>query len=148
MNLASFFQSAFSDEPDSPDEEQRVHRRKSQFAPVLLAPWKNGEALAEEAIYGLTRDVSPVGIGVIVTQPLEINEVACGFHIDTPFFLQGEIRSRTDLGGGFHQLGVRMWRAIKRDDVALLLPMAEKLLPGVSSEESHAAMNELIGARG
>ena len=109
--------------------ENRSQTRYNRAIPMLLVPWENGELLVGESVYTLSKDYSDNGVCLLPHRPFMALNVVCGFWIDGPVFLMGEVRSRAPIGGGFWQLGVQLTQVIPPGDVEALIPLAEDLAP-------------------
>ena len=124
-----------SSSPNLPplEGESRWDTRANRTFPLVLAPWSDGAAVVAEATTGLTKNLSGQGLNVIHCEPLEAEQIVIGFWLESQaYFLLGQVRHHTPLGGGFWQVGIELMRTLSpADDPALdqLLPMATALAP-------------------
>lgn len=113
--------------PSAGDSRSQI--RHNRAIPTLVAPLSDGSYAADKAYFAITKDVSDVGISLIVPSPLSTPQMVCGFWLEGLHFLLGELQQNTSLGGGFWQAGVRFTEVIRTADVKQLLPLASQLQP-------------------
>tara|TARA_R110002167_G_scaffold26989_2_gene92263 strand:+ start:457 stop:918 length:462 start_codon:yes stop_codon:yes gene_type:complete len=118
-------------------EDDRCHNRYSRTLPVVVTPRSGSSLLIDQAVIGLTRDVSDNGVSVILSGALNSSSVAISFWISSrqsvdphPVTLLGLSMHSVEIGGGYWCTGIHLTDRL--EDKALseqLLPLAEKLLP-------------------
>ena len=128
--------------PNSPfgGNQTRRQERANRAIPTLICPWDNGEPVTERIHFGLTRDVSDHGVGLVTTEPLEVNQVVIAYWPDgddpgQPWFFLGEARRLESIGGGFWTLGVEFVEFINQShssQLRELMPCARELRPMVA----------------
>jgi hypothetical protein len=112
--------------------EARIESRSNRTLPVILAPVENERAIAQEASFALTKDLTGHGLALVLSQPFHAEDVLIGFWNETgPGFVRGKLCRNMPLGGGFWQLGVEVLEVVDVDFLGLkpLVAMAERLVP-------------------
>lgn len=128
--------------PNLPTGESlgRIANRSNRTIPTLMCPWENGRPVLEESTICLTSDLSDQGARIVLTQPINADQVVLGYWMaesgmTEPWFLLAEVRRCQAAGGGYWNLGVE-WTGLAhdryRDRVAPLKNSAAQLLPPVA----------------
>jgi hypothetical protein len=120
----------------------RKENRSNRSTPVLLVPFDDGVAVAEKAIYALTKDLSGDGIALVLRESFSGNRVVIGFMLDgLPGFALGDAKQNVLLGGGFWQLGVELVELISPhscESLEALVPLVERLAPSTDQQTAAA----------
>ena len=104
----------------------RVDSRSNRTLPLVLVPWIDETPRPDGAVTALTKNLSSHGLTVLYVDPVEAEEVVVGFCIESqPYFVLGNIRHRTPLGGGFFQLGIELTRILTATDEPALETLVE-----------------------
>ena len=117
--------------------EGRSENRYNRTIPTLIVPWEDGRPLADEAVIGLTGDMSDRGLSLVLQQPFRADAVAVGYWIssdamDEPWYFLGEIRRNQAIGGGFWKIGIELAEFANSEHVKALATLerwAETLRP-------------------
>ena len=118
------------------DGELRSCKRYNRSIPLLVAEWSGGRSHAEEAVYGVTKDFSDVGLSLLLPELLEADHVICGLLLENAVFALGKVAWAVPFGGGFWQMGVNLNELLPDSDVEPLLPLVERLSPNAWTVES------------
>lgn len=121
----------------SSPELVRTENRYNRAIPSLVMPWVGGLPLVDQCLFGLTKDISDRGIGLILTEPFDFDELLLGFWLDSdemsePWFFVASARRCSPIGGGFWSLGVELSELatpLLSSHLSSLTPHAAKLLP-------------------
>jgi hypothetical protein len=121
----------------SSPELDRVENRYNRSIPTLIVPWDANRPIVDGLVIGITRDIADHGIGLVLSEPFQADDVLLGFWVDAaqmsdPWFFLGKTRRCSAVGGGFWTLGVELIEfanARFAKEVELLRPTASKLLP-------------------
>jgi hypothetical protein len=98
--------------------DPRADTRYNRAVPVLLAPYENGQPLADESTYALTKNLSSQGMALILPQPLRAEQVVVGIWAEAQGeFMVGRVRDNVALGGGFWHLGLELTAPLDTDRV-------------------------------
>jgi hypothetical protein len=88
-------------------------------------------------VIALTRDISDHGLSVILSESMQIEELAVGFWLpqseDRPRFFLGSARHTQYLGGRFWALGIEVLRKLESGETAALSDLAMTMLPAGDS---------------
>ena len=135
LDVQAFLRRAIdSSAPNRPpiEGEARWDSRANRTFPLILAPWVDGEPRPDEAVTALTKNLSGQGMTAIMAAPLEAEQLIIGFALEgQSYYLLGNIRHRTPLGGGFWQLGIELTRLVTPSEepaIDQIEPMTEALL--------------------
>jgi hypothetical protein len=113
------------------DGEARLDSRANRTFPLVVAPWVDGQPDVDKAMTALSKNFSGQGMTTILAAPIRGDELVIGFELENqPYFLLGNVRHRTPLGGGFWQLGIELTSLLTLADepcLERLLPMTEAL---------------------
>jgi hypothetical protein len=114
-----------------PDGELRWDSRSNRTFPLVLAPWVDERALVAEAVTALSKNLSSQGLTVLLAEPIEAEQLVVGLWLDSQaYFLLGDVRHRTPLGGGYWQLGIELSRRLTSTEYGSLdklEPLTESL---------------------
>jgi hypothetical protein len=115
------------------DCEERADSRVMRAMPVILAPWEDDRPKIDEHTIALTKDLSSLGLAVVLPQPFRAEEVVIGLLIeDQPFYVRAWVRHNVPLGGGFWQLGLELAQRVTPGDYPALMlidPITARLRP-------------------
>ena len=130
----------------SVEGELRATSRQNRVLPTILIPVEKNEPVVGEATPALTKDVSDDGVGLVLHQPLHVEQVAIGLWLaeeETPWFFQGEVRQNSRIGGGYWVIGVKLTEVLNVTESlhSILLPLAEQLLPGEAPRRPSELLN-------
>lgn len=97
----------------SSPELVRVENRYNRAIPTLIVPCVGGQPLLDNYVIGITKDIADHGIGLILTEPFNAEQVLLGFWIDRqkmsePWFFYATARRCAAVGGGYWTLGVEL----------------------------------------
>lgn len=115
---------------------RRRSRRYQRCIPVLLAPWRDGRIVPEEAQFGVTHSLCDSGMAVVLTEAIEAPEVCAGFWLtqadptSEPCFFLGARKHLVAIGGNFFNMGMEFTQyltEIDLDQLAALQPLLDKL---------------------
>lgn len=140
-----------------PCEPARRHDRYNRAIPTLVCPWEDGAPGEEQHAFGLTRDISRQGIGLVVPQPIDGSDVVLGFRVDRddpnqPWYFLGKVRRSSPIGGGYWTVGVELYQFANveyHDELDVLRPLTAALLPPESTpldDEDEAAREAAVAA--
>ncbi len=115
------------------DDSPRGENRYNRTVPLVVVPLDNDEPCMDNALFAVTKDLSDNGASVLVGREHDLGRVLCGFWVDGPLFLLGEVRRTSPFGGGFWQVGVELFEVVHVDEPALI-QVAEQLVPMVLHE--------------
>jgi hypothetical protein len=114
--------------------EARWDTRSNRTFPLVMAPWVDGRPCPEKAMTALSKNLSSQGLTAILAAPVRAEQLVICFVMEgQAYFLLGDVRHRTPLGGGFWQLGIELSRLItpaEEPTLEQLQPMTEALLTG------------------
>jgi hypothetical protein len=114
--------------------ESRWDTRANRTFPLVMAPWVDGRLCAESAMTALSKNISSQGLTAILAAPIRAEQLVICFVLEgQAYYLLGEVRHRTPLGGGFWQLGIELTKLLTpAEEPALeqLQPMTEALAIG------------------
>lgn len=98
-------------------EGPRLDRRVNLTVVVAVIPLEKGRPQMRSAFTAVTKEFSTRGVGVVLNEPLDLEELILGFrwHGDMSF-LRGTARHVNPFGGGFYHLGVRLTEVLARDE--------------------------------
>lgn len=121
----------------SSPELARAENRYNRALPSLIMPWVAGRPVLDQSLFGLTKDIADRGIGLILSAPLEADELLVGFWLNAeemhePWFFTGSSRRCAPIGGGFWTLGVELnefANPMLTAKLESLMPLAAELLP-------------------
>ena len=95
-------------------EGPRLDRRVNLTIVVLVIPIKGGRPLASEAFTAVTKEFSSTGLAIVLNEPMGMDDVVIGFRWETDMtFVHGKAKHLNPLGGGFHQLGLRLVEMVR-----------------------------------
>ncbi|TWU09588.1 PilZ domain protein [Symmachiella macrocystis] len=113
------------------DSETRQELRVNRSLPVLLIPLVDEKPNVELTAFGVTKNLSSLGAAILTQRPVTTDLVAVGFwHENHCDFIQGEIRYRKPVEGGYWQFGLQLREVIPRGEfrvLSLLGDMADRL---------------------
>jgi hypothetical protein len=127
---------------------QRSENRYNRVIPALLCPWEHETPIISKVVRGLTRDVADRGVGLVLNNTCEADEVVLGFCEreatggDAWFFL-GKRRTNVAIGGGFWLIGIELTEFMNDNWAAQLEPLvthAQTLLPPCPTSNGAAAL--------
>lgn len=115
----------------------RVENRYNRAIPTLLVPCVGGRPLVDDHVVGITKDFADHGVGLVLNESFESNELLLGFWLDSdemsePWYFHGSARRCSAVGGGFWALGVELEEFANPtlgSSLELLHPLASRLLP-------------------
>jgi hypothetical protein len=106
-------------------EDPRFDSRANVTIAVIVIPIENGQIQVARAFKAITKDISSIGMGIILDHPIGLDEAILGFRVGTEMsFARAEAKHLNPLGGGFFQLGFRMWEVISPGDFPELANMS------------------------
>ncbi|HEV3417360.1 MAG TPA: hypothetical protein VG056_11115 [Pirellulales bacterium] len=109
--------------------EHRWDSRANRTFPLVLAAWEDGEVNVAGATTALTKNLSSQGLTAVLYEPLQATQLVVGFWLESQaYFVLGEVRHRTPLGGGYWQLGIELGNLLTPGEH----PALEQLLPMVA----------------
>jgi hypothetical protein len=144
----------------APLSNARAFERFNRSIPVVVAPWEEGRPVTRDARTCMTKDICEQGIGVILPQPLIMDQVFLGLWPpasrriaggNRPTFVVGHIRHCARAGGGFWQLGIELTQIVEQMDTSdfpCLVSRAAQLLPhshDVFRNDSPNGLRALLG---
>ncbi|HEV2971226.1 MAG TPA: hypothetical protein VGY55_14725 [Pirellulales bacterium] len=119
--------------------EHRWDSRANRTFPLVLATWNDGQVNMDEATTALTKNLSGQGLTAVHFEPLQAKQLVVGFWLESQaYFVLGEVRHRTRLGGGYWQLGIELGNLLTPGEhpaLELLLPM----VAGLTTTDSQSA---------
>ena len=91
----------------------RSENRLNRSIPTLICPWVKSQPIVEESFTCLTSDLSDHGACLILSQPIQLEQIVLGFWVESadmrePWFFLAEARRCQPTGGGFWNLGVEL----------------------------------------
>ena len=101
----------------TPGSQVRVQNRYNRTLPVVLLPWEDERPIVDAPIFAITKDISDVGMALVLPAPLTDGCLACGFWLDSAAYVVGEVRQCVAFGGGFWQIGIEMTKLINTADL-------------------------------
>jgi len=119
------------------DSRDRVDDRYNRSLSTVLLPWADGKAVIGAPLYAVTKDISEVGLSLVLREPAVPPQMVCGFWLDAPYFVRAELRHSEPIGGGFWQVGIEMtelFTLADQDDHEQLEQLAANLDPKQSAE--------------
>jgi len=124
---------------------RRAETRQNRAIPILICPWRDDRPIVSEHLFGISKDLTDHGVGLIVNEPWTAQEVLVAFcHYEgtsgEPLFFRGTVRTLVEVGGGFWQIGLEILELFEEDipESHSLVPLAKSLLPSESIELSLA----------
>jgi hypothetical protein len=115
------------------DSELRWDSRSNRTFPLVLAPWVGGRANADGAITALSKNLSSQGLTILHAESIDGDEIVVGLWLESQaYFLLGNVRHRTPLGGGYWQIGVELTRLLtptEHESLEKLEPLTAGLSP-------------------
>ncbi|WP_339912064.1 hypothetical protein [Symmachiella dynata] len=126
------------------DSETRQELRVNRSLPVLLIPFIDERPNVELTAFGVTKNLSSLGAAILTQRPVTSDLIAVGFwNEDYCDFIQGEIRYRKPVEGGYWQFGLQLREVIPRGEyrvLTLLGDMADRL----TADEDPAAFESVF----
>jgi hypothetical protein len=90
-------------------EGPRRDKRVNLSLVVLVVPLEDGKTQIGKAFYGVTRDISIAGVGIIMAEQRALDEVILGFRMQNEIiFCHANAKHLNPMGNGFYQLGLEV----------------------------------------
>lgn len=129
--------------------DYRTDGRCNRSMPVLIVPYLDAKLHLEEASFAVSKDICDHGLSLLTCQPYPLTTVILGLCLSGPhlghaqaesFFLLGDVRQCSEIGGGYWQIGIELTEVVKSGSVATALtPIAKRLLPRHARAEAALA---------
>lgn len=106
-------------------EGPRLDHRVNLTVVVLVVPVEKKRLLVEEAFTTITKEFSTTGLAIVLDQPKGLDDAILGFRWEGEMtFIRAKAKHLNPLGGGFHQLGLRMTEVLPAGDYPELQSMS------------------------
>lgn len=98
-------------------EDPRLDSRVNVAVVVAVIPVVQGQIQIDQGFTAVTKDISSVGLGIVIEQLLGLDKVILGFRTgDEMTFALAQARHLNPMGGGFYQLGFRLLEVVSAGD--------------------------------
>jgi len=98
-------------------EGPRLDRRVNLTLVVLIVPMEGKKLMVEDAFTTVTKEFSGSGVGLVLHEPIGLDEVIVGFRWEGEMnFFRAKAKHLNPLGGGFYQLGLRLTEMVHTGD--------------------------------
>lgn len=98
-------------------EDPRLETRVNVTVVVAVIPLKEGRIQIDDGFTAVTKDISSVGVALVLEHPLGLDKVILGFRIGEEMsFALAEAKHLNPMGGGFFQLGFRLLEVVSAGD--------------------------------
>jgi hypothetical protein len=132
-------------EVSPPDANNRNHSRYHRTVPAVVIPACREGLAVDEALFGVTRDLSDVGACLLVLQELKASEAVCGFWVESAVFMYGKVVRTERFGAGLWLLGLHFLSALNTRDSEPLLPLAKLLRPEAIFSDGLPRRGQIVG---
>jgi hypothetical protein len=108
-------------------QDPRLESRVNLSIVVKVVPLENGQPRLDKSFTTVTKDFASTGVSLVLNEPHSLDEVILAFRKRSePMFVRARVRHLSEMGSGFHQLGLKLTEVVYAADYPDLKTLVEQ----------------------